>query len=380
MTPSCGRRPPTVSDGADRLAVIFARRLRAEGMTVPTGSVALFVEALNAVDPLDGDNVYWAARVVLVKRPEDIDAFDRAFASFWLGRTGNSPPAAVAVEERAGVDCPERTADTLTAEPPSAATAVLRYSPVEVLRSKDFRDYTAADFAEAQQLMARLRATASMRRSRRRRPARWRRDHAPDIRATVRRALRTGGEPIRRAWYAPSLQPRRLVLLCDVSGSMDLYSRALLRFMHAAVAGRRRVEAFAMGTRLTRLTRELSSRDPDQALRSAGVAVADWSGGTRLGDSLRAYNDGWGMRGMSRGAVVVILSDGWERGDPTVIADQMARLSRVAYRVVWVNPLKASPGYAPLARGMAAALPYIDELVDGHNLNALEELVEIVSR
>jgi uncharacterized protein len=380
LTPSCGRRPPTVSDGADRLAVIFARRLRAEGMNVPTGSVALFVEALNAVDPLDGDNVYWAARVVLVKRPEDIDAFDRAFASFWLGGTGNSPPAAVAVEERAGVDCPERTIDTLTAEPPSAASAVLRYSPVEVLRSKDFGDYTAADFAEAQQLMARLRATASMRRSRRRRRARWRRDHAPDIRATVRRALRTGGEPIRRAWYAPSLQPRRLVLLCDVSGSMDLYSRALLRFMHAAVAGRRRVEAFAMGTRLTRLTRELSSRDPDQALRSAGVAVADWSGGTRLGDSLRAYNDGWGMRGMSRGAVVVILSDGWERGDPTVIADQMARLSRVAYRVVWVNPLKASPGYAPLARGMAAALPYIDELVDGHNLNALEELVEIVSR
>ncbi len=377
--PSCGRRLPTVSDGADRLAVIFARRLRAEGMTVPTGSVALFVEALDAVDPLDGDHVYWAARVVLVKRPEDIDAFDRAFASFWLGRTGNSAPIAVPVDERIVVDCTEPTADTLTAEPPSAATAVLRYSPLEVLRRKDFGDYTAADFAEAQQLMARLRATAPMRRSRRRRPARRRRSHAPDIRATVRRALRTGGEPVRRAWYAPSLQPRRLVLLCDVSGSMDQYSRALLRFMHAAVAGRRRVEAFAMGTRLTRLTRELSSRDPDQALKRAGVAVADWSGGTRLGDSLRAYNDGWGMRGMSRGAVVVILSDGWERGDPTVIADQMARLSRVAYRVVWVNPLKASPGYAPLARGMAAALPYIDQLV-GHNLNALEELVEIVSR
>lgn len=176
------------------------------------------------------------------------------------------------------------------------------------------------------------------------------------------------------------MQPRGLVLLCDVSGSMDPYSRALLRFMHAAVAGRRRVETFAMGTRLTRLTRELSSRDPDQALTSAGAAVSDWSGGTRLGDSLRAYNDDWGMRGMSRGAVVVILSDGWERGDPAVIADQMARLSRVAYRVVWVNPLKASPGYAPLARGMAAALPYVDEFVDGHNLNALEDLVEVVSR
>jgi len=374
LTPSCGRRLQTVSDDADRLAVIFARQLRTEGMTVPTGSVALFVEALNAVDPLDGAHVYWAARVVLVKRPEDIDAFDRAFASFWLGRTGNSPPAAVAVEESVGLDCPERTGDTLTAEPPSAATAVLRYSPVEVLRRKDFGDYTAADFAEAQQLMARLRATTSVRRSRRRRPAQRRRSRAPDIRATVRHALRTGGEPIRRAWYAPSLQPRRLVLLCDVSGSMDRYSRALLRFMHAAVAGRRRVEAFAMGTRLTRLTRELSSRDPDRAIHNAGVAVADWCGGTRLGDSLRAYNDGWGMRGMSRGAVVVILSDGWERGDPAVIADQMARLSRVAYRVVWVNPLKASPDYAPLARGMAAALPFVDEFV------ALEELVVIVSR
>ena len=367
-------------DGADRLAVIFARQLRAEGLTVATGSVALFVEALDAVDPLDGDNVYWAARVVMVKRPEDIDAFDRAFASFWLGRTGNAPPAAVAVEHGVGQDSPEPAAATLRAEPPSYTTAVLPYSPVEVLRRKDFGDYTAADFVEAQQLMARFRATTSMRRSRRRRPARWRRSHAPDIRATVRGALRTGGEPIRRAWYAPSLQPRRLVLLCDVSGSMDRYSRALLRFTHAAVAGRRRVEAFAMGTRLTRLTRELSSRDPDHALQRAGVAVADWSGGTRLGDSLRAYNDGWGVRGMSRGAVVVILSDGWERGDPTVVANQMARLSRVAHKVIWVNPLKASLGYAPQARGMAAALPYVDELVDGHNLDALEQLAEIVSR
>ena len=195
--------------------------------------------------------------------------------------------------------------------------------------------------------MAGLRATAAMRRSRRRRPAKSRRHPQPDVRATVRRALRTGGEPIRRAWYAPTLQPRRLVLLCDVSGSMDPYSRALLRFMHAAVAGRRRVEAFTMGTRLTRLTRELLSRDPDQALRRAGAAVPDWSGGTRLGDTLRDYNDEWGMRGMSRGAVVVILSDGWERGDPTVIADQMARLSRRGLQggvgqptqgVAWLRP------------------------------------------
>src|ERR1700757_4825073 len=370
-----------MSDSADRLAVIFARRLRTEEMAVPTGSVALFVAALSELDPADHDSLYWAGRAVLVKRPEDIDTFDRVFRSVWLRQPPDARLAAIAAEERVGVDdYPEPETENDAEHPGGAPTTAVRYSPVEVLRSKDFGEYTAADFADAQRLMADLRATAAMRRSRRRRPAKWRRHPQPDIRATMRRALRTGGEPIRRAWYAPAVQPRRLVLLCDVSGSMDPYSRALLRFMHAAVAGRRRVEAFAMGTRLTRLTRELSSRDPDQAFKSASAAVADWSGGTRLGESLRAYNDEWGMRGMSRGAVVVILSDGWERGEPTVIAEQMARLSRVAHNVVWVNPLKASPDYAPLARGMAAALPYVDEFVDGHNLNALEDLVEIVSK
>lgn len=352
-------------ESADRLAVIFARQLRAEGLAVPTGSVALFVSALSEIDPTDRDNMYWAGRAVLVKRPEDIDIFDRIFRSFWL----HQPPVA------RHDDLDAATEDEHPSSPP--ATEV-RYSPVEILRSKDFGDYTAEDFADAQRLMAQFRTTAAMRRSRRRRPAKRRRHSQPDIRATLRRALRTGGEPIRRAWNAPMRQPRRLVLLCDISGSMDAYSRALLRFMHAAVAGRRRVEAFALGTRLTRLTRELVLRDPEQALRRAGAAVPDWSGGTRLGETLRDYNNAWGMPGMSRGAVVVILSDGWERGDPTVIGEQMARLSRVAHRVVWVNPLKASPGYAPLARGMAAALPHIDEFIDGHNLNALDELIAVI--
>jgi hypothetical protein len=366
-------------DEADRLAVMFARRLRRAGLAIPTGSVSLFVTALSTLDPADRDSVYWAGRAVLVKRPEDIDTFDRLFGGFWLGEAADGGPAVVAALERIGVGLDPGTDDESPQRHTDAQTAVPCYSPVEMLRRKDFGDYTAADFAEAHHLMSRLRATAALRRSRRRRPARWQRHKAPDIRATVRGALRTGGEPIRRAWYAPSLQPRRLVLLCDVSGSMDPYSRALLRFMHAAVAGRGRVEAFAMGTRLTRLTRELWSRDPDQALKGVSAAVADWSGGTRLGDSLRTYNDDWGVRGMSRGAVVVILSDGLERGDPTLIADQMARLSRVAHKVVWVNPLKASPGYQPLARGMAAALPYIDEFVEGDNLNALQDLVAIVS-
>lgn len=368
-------------DSADRLAVTFARRLRAEEIAVPTDSVALFVSALSQLDPADRDSLYWAGRAALVKRPEDIDTFDRVFRSVWLHQPSDVPPDATIPEERVGVDdSPEpETEDDAENQSRTPAT-VVRYSPVEVLRSKDFGEYTVADFADAQRLMADLRATAALRRSRRRRPAKRGRHSQPDIRTTMRHALRTGGEPIRRAWYAPTLQPRRLVLLCDVSGSMASYSRALLRFMHAAVAGRRRVEAFTLGTRLTRLTRELLSRDPDQALRRAGAAVPDWSGGTRLGHTLRDYNDAWGMQGMSRGAVVVILSDGWERGDPAVIADQMARLSRVAHKVVWVNPLKASAGYAPLARGMAAALPYIDEFIEGHNLNALDDLIGVISR
>lgn len=169
-------------------------------------------------------------------------------------------------------------------------------------------------------------------------------------------------------------KPRRIVLLLDVSGSMENYARALIRFLHATVAGRARVEAFALGTRLTRLTRELSSRDPDRALAAAADAVSDWSGGTRLGEGLRSFNDEWGCRGLARGAVVVILSDGWDRGEPGQMDEQMGRLHRVAHRVIWVNPLKASPGYQPLARGMAAALPHVDHFLEGHSIDSLEIL------
>ena len=194
----------------------------------------------------------------------------------------------------------------------------------------------------------------------------------------MRAAMRTGGEPMRVHRRVAGRRARRLVMLLDVSGSMERYARALLRLLHAAVAGRSQVEAFALGTRLTRLTRELSSRDPDRAMRAASEAVPDWSGGTRLGDGLRTFNDEWGCRGMARGALVVILSDGWDRGDPARMSEQMQRLSRVAHRVVWVNPLKASPGYAPLARGMAAALPHVDDFVEGHSLESVERLAEIV--
>jgi hypothetical protein len=195
----------------------------------------------------------------------------------------------------------------------------------------------------------------------------------------VRAALRTGGEPIARPTRERGTRSRRLVLLLDVSGSMEPYARAFVRFLHAAVVGRTRVEAFALGTRLTRVTRELAARDPDAAIAAAALRVVDWSGGTRLGACLREFNDTWGVRGMARGATVVILSDGWDRGAPDALAEQMQRLRRVAHSIVWVNPLKASPGYAPLAQGMAAALPYVDEFVEGHSLAALEQLVAVVA-
>ena len=224
--------------------------------------------------------------------------------------------------------------------------------------------------------MTSLRFAGPPRRSYRSRPARNGRQH--DLRATVRDSLSAGGEPIRRHWREPGDRLRRLVLLLDVSGSMEPYARGMLRFVHAAVAGRQRVEAFAMGTRLTRVTRELSSRDPDKALQQASARVLDWSGGTRLGECLTRFNDEWGVRGMARGAIVVILSDGWDRGDPAVLGEQMQRLDRIAFRTVWVNPLKVTPGYAPLARGMAAALPYVDAFVEGHSVAAMEELAATI--
>lgn len=361
-----------------RIAVTFARLLRADGLPVPVGSVVAFVDALGAVGLDRRDRVYWAGRATLVRRPEDVPAYDRAFAALWLGVDDAGSDGPDADELVLSLDDDEGDGGEADDVAPGGPTVSVRYSAAEVLRHKDFAAYTDAELAEARDLMSRLRMAGAPRRSRRLQRAR--RGRAPDLRRTVRDALRSDGEPMRRSYRRPSERPRRVVLLCDVSGSMEVYSRALLRFLHAAVAGPLRVEAFALGTRLTRLTRELSSHDPDAALRAAAASVVDWSGGTRLGEGLRAFNDEWGIRGMARGAVVVVLSDGWDRGDPEVLAEQMARLRRVAHRVVWVNPLKASAGYAPLARGMAAALPHVDEFVEGHSLASLETLVEVIGR
>jgi len=365
----------------DRAAVGFARVLRGAGVDVATGATVTFAQALAAIGVDRREHVYWAGRTTLVRRPEDVPTYDRAFRAWW---EHTEPVDAHVITRDVTIALDTSDDDRADASGPDGDhhdddTIVVRASRTEVLRQRSFAEYSSADFDEARRLMGDLRLAGAMRASRRVRPSRRRRGR-PDLRRTTRRSLRAGGEPIDQAFLEPLHRPRRLVLLCDVSGSMEPYARALVRFLHAAVVGRGRVEAFAMGTRLTRITRELSSRDPDAALAAAARRVVDWSGGTRLGDGLRTFNDQWGVRGMARGAVVVILSDGWDRGEPEVLAEQMARLHRVAYRVVWVNPLKASPDFAPLARGMAAALPFVDEFVEGHSLASLAHLADVCAR
>ena len=373
--------PVGMAPAPEQAVVGFVRALRAEGIAAPVGSTLAFAEALAALDVNRRDDLYWAGRATLVSRPEDTPVYDRVFARCFDGSAElllgvpEELTIRLALDDDSGDDEPGDGDGN--AEDDGVPTISVRWSPIEVLRTRDFATYSPEEFAEARRLMADLRLAGALRSSRRHRPARRGR---PDVRRTVRRALRSGGEPVQRSFVGPSTRPRRVVLLCDVSGSMEPYARALVRFLHAAVVGRNQVEAFALGTRLTRITRELSSRDPDVAIAAAAQRVVDWSGGTRIGEGLREFNDRWGVRGMARGAVVVILSDGWDRGEPEVLAEQMARLKRVAFRVVWVNPLKATPEYAPLARGMAAALPFVDEFVEGHSLAALEDLVEVIAK
>jgi uncharacterized protein len=250
------------------------------------------------------------------------------------------------------------------------------YSDVELLMEKDFARYTDAELALARELIARLARRHPTRLSRRTRPSR-RRGHVPDLRNTVYASLRTAGEPLHRRWQEPTRRPRQVVLVCDVSGSMAPYARMLLQYMHASVAARRRVEAFAFGTRLTRITQELAGRDHDLALDRAAAVVTDFSGGTRIGAALAVLNRVHGRR-LGRGSVVVILSDGWDRGDPAQLEEEMARLRRAAHRLIWLNPLAAHPDYEPLTRGMRAAVPHTDELLAGNSLASLEELAVIL--
>jgi uncharacterized protein with von Willebrand factor type A (vWA) domain len=360
---------------ADAALLGFARALRSSGVDASADRVHSFLRAVDVLRPGLRADVYWAGRLTLCGGRDDLERYERVFAAYFGFRAPTGRPVAAAppaARLRLVVrDTPAGTArEGRPAGPPVAALA----SSTEVLRHRDFAELDVVEREQLRRLLAAFTLRGRTRRTARRRPAR-RGDVDP--RRTVRELLRRGGEPARLRRHVRAERPRRVVLLVDVSGSMAPYADALLRFAHAAARGSR-TEVFTIGTRLTRVTRELAHRDPDLALAAVSAAVPDWRGGTRLGDLLREFLNRWGQRGMARGAVVVLLSDGWERGDPELLAAQMRRLHRLAHLVIWANPRKASPGYAPLAAGMAAALPSVDAFVEGHSLAALERLAAVV--
>jgi uncharacterized protein with von Willebrand factor type A (vWA) domain len=353
--------------------------MRVQGSRVGVGEVLAGARCLEAVDPASREEVRLALRAVMCSHHSDLDRFELAFASVFGAEQsldGDDPLADLGQIERPALPNMGMPDPGIGAPEPDAEPVPAAWSEMELLREKDFAHYTVAEARAAREMIARLARRHPVRLSRRTRPSR-RRGHMPDLRQTVRASLRTGGEPLYRRWRTPSTRPRQLVLICDVSGSMAPYSRMLLQYLHACVAARRRVEAFVFGTRLTRVTHELGGRDHDLALDRAAAAVTDFSGGTRIGAALAELNRVHGRR-LGRGAVVVILSDGWDRGDPGQLEAEIGRLRRAAYRLVWLNPLAAHPDYEPLTRGMRAAVPHTDQLLAGNSLASLEQLAAIL--
>ncbi|MFA9431726.1 VWA domain-containing protein [Egicoccus sp. AB-alg2] len=392
---------PTGPSLAERISVAevagrFGALLHAAGLPVTPERSGRFAAALQHALPATDEELYWTARVTLLSGHDQVAVFDRVFAQLVGGlvdpadfRGDAAAPAPAHV--RPGAPRPSGRTGTPAGEAslPSAATAPgttgapdpLREAPMvtvsgrERLRGQDFATLTDVEVAAVHRLVAQLTLAPPPRPSRRR--VLSARGDRIDLRTTLARARRTGGDPHHLARRATRTRPRRLVLLCDISGSMEPYARVYLQLLHAAVRACR-AEAFVFGTRLTRVTKALRTTSPDLALRQAGRAAPDWSGGTRIGEALRRFLDDHGRRGMARGALVVIVSDGWEHGDAALLAEQMRRLHRLAFRVVWVNPRSASPRYEPLVSGMAAALPFVDVFVSGHSLAALDDVVDAI--
>lgn len=377
----------STGDAVVRKLVTFGRILRQGGVEVGPGRIQDALRALDEVDLRNRGEVYAALACTLVARRDDLEIFDRAFRAWFE----NDPTLNETRVPNLGISIDERTQPPAPAKHPNESDepdeidedqeepdVLAAYSADESLRDRDFSTLTRSELLRLRRLMDRLVRVLPKRRSRRLEVASSGAQLAP--RETLRRAMRREGEPIERAFRRPKKVERRVVFLCDVSGSMEPYSRALVLFLQAAVSAGRKVEAFTFGTRLTRLTPFLGGYDPEVSLQRASAAVPDWAGGTRIGDNLKAFNDLYGRRGLTRGAVVVIVSDGWERGDVSTLASEMARLRRRCHSIIWVNPLKGSEGYEPLAAGMAAALPYVDVFLPGHNLNALESLAEALRK
>ncbi|NIJ14102.1 hypothetical protein FHU38_004446 [Saccharomonospora amisosensis] len=379
------------------LAELSARlcaALRAEGLPVGADRAARFARSVVAVSPRTADELYWCALATLTADPSDVELLDRVFDRVF-GELGVELPSRAASATRTGTDAAPDSSAARTAQqasPPGereghreagrrgdgdgreVRTPTLG-AAVERLASRDFAELDPDELASLVEAMRRFRIATPLRRSRRHRAAAAGRQF--DMRETLRRARRTGAEPVLLRRRKQRLKPRRLVVLCDISGSMQAHARAMLQLLVSA-AGGAEAEVFTFATRLTRLTHVLAA-DPVTALREAGQAAPDWSGGTRIGESLREFLESHGARGMARSAVVVVISDGWEAGDAALLGEQMARLARLAYRVVWVNPRTAKPGYRPLAGGMAAAWPHCATVVSAHRLDAIGELVEAIA-
>jgi uncharacterized protein with von Willebrand factor type A (vWA) domain len=369
--------------------VVFAKLLRRAGVEVGTGAVQTAAAALGRMDADRRDEVYWALRCTLLSHRRQVEAFDSAFSAFWgeaplaagLDRSEAAPARGEGVAE-AGEGARELSGawpgEAEGADADEASGAGASWSPGERLKELDFAAYGPEELARARRLIERVARSLPMRRSRRARP--FRSGRRVDPRRTLRESLRTGGHPMELHWQQQKQVPRKLVFVVDVSGSMEPYARPVVMFLHSARRSSRKVEAFAFGTRLTRLTRALDAGGPEASLVAVAGAVPDWAGGTRIGESLAALRRSSPGGGTLAGALVVIVSDGWERGDLPLLRAEMERLHRAAYAVVWVNPLAGDPGYEPLAAGMAAALPYVDVFLPGHNLRALEALAEALER
>ncbi|MGH8916743.1 MAG: vWA domain-containing protein, partial [Actinomycetes bacterium] len=350
----------------------------AAGVSADRNRLTTSIAALTHLDPLDAGEVYWATRLSLCSEPDDLPKFDALFdAWFGTSRPAVLGPANLSPQPQIAAVRPLIGDLAGSQDEPDEDELRTAAAETEILRHHDITTLTPDERAEVNRMIALLAPRVGTRRTLRR--TRGGRERI-DVPRTVRQMLRDGGEPGALRYQHKRDRPRRLVLLLDVSGSMAPYADVMLRFAHAAVrVAPTTTEVFTVSTRLTRVTRQLRLRDPELALRAAGAAVPDWSGGTRLGEAMRAFLDRWGQRGTARRAVVVVASDGWERGDAELLGEQMARLARLAHRVVWVNPHKGKSGFAPVTGGMLAALPHVDELIAGHSFEALQNVAEVIA-
>jgi uncharacterized protein len=364
------------------LLVDFARVLRVEGLPVGSGDVLTYCTAMAPLDPTDLTDLYWAGRTTLVTRRDSIPVYDQAFRRFFLDEGDDLPePLQLTIRATAQLQSVLQVPATEPRREGRDEEEVrlgLVASDSEVLRNKAFAGCTPDELAAIRRIIARIRLQPPRRRTRRTTPTRAGRG-VPDLRRTVRESMRMHGEPSTLFWRRRRMRLRPLILILDVSGSMADYSRNLLQFAYSVRRASTRVEVFCFGTRLTRITKELGRRRADDALDHAAKTVFDWEGGTRIGESLDSFVRDWGRRGMCRGGIVVICSDGLDRGDPSALSAAMERLSRLSHRVIWMNPHKGnSLDFSPSTLGMMVAAPHIDRVLSGHDLRSLEELAELL--